>query len=354
MIEYVKGNLLSSEDGALVNTVNTVGVMGKGIALQFKDNFPGNFNAYLQACKSGEMMPGKLLVVKEPTMSGEKLIINFPTKKDWKHKSKYEYIEDGLKDLVRVIKEYGITSLAIPPLGCGNGGLDWDKVKGMMEQYLGSLENVKIHIYEPNEAVKALLKKESTSDAKLTPARALLLYAMFYYESLGEDSSLFVANKLAYFMKRLGESSFNRLDFKASHYGPYSVQVGHLLHNVNGKYIKGLEQMKTGAFEPLELQYDKLSEVSDYVKKELKPEQLERLKRLIKLISGFQSALSLEILASVDYVRKDNHRIDLNETIRQVQAWSPRKKDLFKDRYIDIAYQHLNAFTNDLGFPVAD
>ncbi len=129
---------------------------------------------------------------------------------------------------------------------------------------------------------------------------------MFYYESMGENSSLFVANKLAYFLQRLGEKSLNKLKFTASHYGPYSVQVGHLLNNVNGKYLKGLEQMNAKAFEPLELQYDKIKEVSDYVRKELSSEQRTRLSNLVKLIDGFQSALALEILASVDFVKKEN------------------------------------------------
>jgi len=253
MIHYVTGNLLAASDEALVNTVNTVGIMGKGIALQFKDTYPNNFQVYQQACKDGTIIPGKLLVTKEATLSSEpKWIINFPTKKDWKHRSKYEYIEEGLKDLVRVISQYRIKSIAIPPLGCGNGGLDWSQVKTLMEKYLGTLE-IDVHIYQPNEAVSELLKRETDhKEAKLTPARALLLYALFYYESLGENSSLFVANKLAYFMQLLGEPSFGKLNFAAAHYGPYCPQVGHILHDVNGKYLKGLEQMGIGAFDALE------------------------------------------------------------------------------------------------------
>ena len=196
MIHYVTGNLLAASDEALINTVNTVGVMGKGIALQFKDRYPYNFQVYQQACKEGSIFPGKLLVTRDSNLSTDsKWIINFPTKKDWKHRSKYEYIEEGLKDLVRVLDQYRIKSIAIPPLGCGNGGLDWSKVKELMEKYLGEL-NVDIHIYQPNEAVSELLKQETNCrEAKLTPARAMLLYALFYYESLGENSSLFVANK---------------------------------------------------------------------------------------------------------------------------------------------------------------
>ena len=346
MIHYVTGNLLAASDEALINTVNTVGVMGKGIALQFKDRYPYNFQVYQQACKEGSIFPGKLLVTRDSNLSTDsKWIINFPTKKDWKHRSKYEYIEEGMKDLVRVLDQYRIKSIAIPPLGCGNGGLDWSKVKELMEKYLGEL-NVDIHIYQPNEAVSELLKQETNCrEAKLTPARAMLLYALFYYESLGENSSLFVANKLAYFMQLLGEPSFGKLKFVAGHYGPYCTQVGYILHDINGKYIKGLEQMKIGAFDSLELQYSTMKEVSEYVKTKLKSEQVDRLKLLIKLISGFQSALSLEILASVAYVRKENTYIDLAQTITQIQNWSPRKKHLFKEKYIQIAYSYLEDFS---------
>jgi O-acetyl-ADP-ribose deacetylase (regulator of RNase III) len=350
-MKYLKGNLLEANVKALVNTVNTVGVMGKGIALQFKEEFPINYKLYVSACKNKELVPGKLLVVKEQTLEGEKFIINFPTKTEWFMKSKYEYVEEGLKALVKFIEENNIDSIAIPPLGCGNGGLQWDKVKSLLIQYLGPLKNIDIQIFEPSDAVKEILKKQDTNkEIKLTPARAMVLYAMYYYESLGENSSLFVANKLAYFLQRLGETSLNKLKFEASHYGPYSIQVVHLLHNLNGKYLKGLEQMNAKAFEPLELQYDKLKEVSEYVRKELNQEQRTRLSNLVKLINGFQSALSLEILATVDFVKKQNPGIEEENIIKTIHNWSDRKQHLFQEKYIQIAMAHLQNYSNRLEF----
>jgi len=348
-MEYLKGNLLEANTQALVNTVNTVGVMGKGIALQFKEAFPTNFKIYAAACKKNELWPGKMLVVKEQTLVGEKIIINFPTKTEWRLKSKYEYVEEGLKALSIAIVEHNIESIAIPPLGCGNGGLKWEKVKPMIEKHLGHLDNVRIQVYEPNEAVSEILKQQNAkTSVNLTPARAMLLYAMFYYESLGENASLFVANKLAYFLQRLGESSFNKLKFEASHYGPYSIQVEHLLHHLNGKYLKGLEQMNAKAFEPLELQYDKMKEVSDYVQKELSPEQRTKLSKLVKLVDGFQSALSLEILASVDFVRKDKPGMAQEEIVKILHDWSDRKRNFFQEKYIQIASKHLDNYSNQL------
>ncbi len=346
---YTKGNLLEANAQALVNTVNTVGVMGKGIALQFREQFPYNYKVYAEACKAGTMQIGKMLVVKDKNLRDEKIIINFPTKTEWFKKSQYSYIEAGLKDLAKVIEANQITRIAMPPLGCGNGGLKWDRVKLLMEQYLGHLRDVDIIVFEPNEAVKELLKQqEQNKEVNLTPARAMLLYAMFYYESLGENVSLFVANKLAYFLQRLGEKSLNRLKFEGYHYGPYSVQVEHLLHNINGKYLKGLEQMNAKAFESLELQYENLPEVSNYVRTQLTAEQRSKLSNLVKLIDGFQSALSLEILATVDFIKKDNPNFTIVDIKEAIFSWSERKKKLFQDKYIQIAFNHLNKYGNTL------
>lgn len=343
MIRYITGDLLSADTDAIVNTVNTVGVMGKGIALQFKERYPHNFSVYSQACKEKSIYPGKLLVVKDCYLGNDILIINFPTKVEWYRKSEYSYIEDGLKNLVEIISMYNIRSIAIPPLGCGNGGLRWMNVKSLIEKYLNPVsDRVEIFIYEPDNEIKALLKRQDNKkDIKLTAARALILYAMFYYETLGEKSCLFVANKIAYFLQRLGEPSFMKLKFVAYTYGPYSVQVDHLLHTLNGKYIRGLEQMTVKPFEEISLVYDNAKEVSDYVRKSLDDVQRQKLVSLIKLIDGFQSALALEVLASVDYIRKENPGIDKEDTICKVKSWNKRKNNLFSEKMISVAYDHL-------------
>src|SRR5690554_4544511 len=170
MINYKTGNLLESEAEALVNTVNTVGVMGKGIALQFKNRFPNNFKIYAKACKDQSLTVGKLLVTEESSLlSGKKLIVNFPTKTNWRLPSEYQYIEDGLRELARFIVERGIKSIAIPPLGAGNGGLEWIKVKTLIEKHLNDLD-CDIQVYEPGKDIQEALKKERV---KLTPARAM-------------------------------------------------------------------------------------------------------------------------------------------------------------------------------------
>jgi len=342
-MKYITGNMLEAEVQALVNTVNTVGVMGKGIALQFKEHFPMNFKIYAAACKNGEMQIGKLLVVRENTIKGERIIINFPTKTEWYQKSQYRYIEEGLIELVDVIKEYNITSIAIPPLGCGNGGLKWEKVKALMDKYLSSVTNVEIQIYEPNDEVKAILQKENIKkDIGLTAARAMLLHALFKYERLGEVATVFAANKLAYFLQKSGEPL--RLQFEPYRYGPYAQAVEKVLYALNGKYLKGMEQMQARAFEPLQLNYERYPEVETFVKTNLNPQQKQRLEDLFKVIEGFESTLSLEILASTHYIISENPKFTEEEVFIKIQDWNERKKNLITKEYINIALDHLETY----------
>ena len=147
------------------------------------------------------------------------------------------------------------------------------------------------------------------SNAKLTPARAMLLYALFHYEALGEYSSLFSANKLAYFLQRMGERL--KLDFKPHLFGPYSDEVQRVLYSLNGAYLNGLEQNQAKAFEPLKLNYDKFDEIKDYVNSKLSQQQKLRLKNLIKFINGFESELSLEVLSSVAFILDENPELSL-------------------------------------------
>src|SRR3954470_1840626 len=133
MITFTQGNLLDAQVEAVVNTVNTVGVMGKGIALMFREAYPENYKAYEAACKRGEVVVGKMFVTENHDLTGPRYIINFPTKKHWIHPSRLEYVVQGLEDLVRVVRERRIRSIALPPLGCGNGGLDWGQVRKAIE-----------------------------------------------------------------------------------------------------------------------------------------------------------------------------------------------------------------------------
>ena len=181
-VEYKRADLLAEDAEALVNTVNCVGVMGKGLALQFKKRFRANFEAYARACEQGEVHPGRMFVFElqaeasaepEPAAGAQprlphfaeeaavydagaprhpRYIINFPTKNHWRARSRMRYIDEGLQDLVRQIGERGIRSVAVPALGCDLGGLDWDEVRPRIERALGALDGVKVVVFEPRGA----------------------------------------------------------------------------------------------------------------------------------------------------------------------------------------------------------
>lgn len=339
MIHYIKGNILESEAEALVNTVNTVGVMGKGVALQFKKEFPNNFQSYSKACKEGKIEIGKLFVSKDSSISsGEKLIINFPTKKDWRKPSDYEYIKSGLLDLKRVISEYGIKSVAMPPLGAGSGGLNWEVVKKLIQDYLQNLP-IDIIVYEPTNQIKEYLKKERV---KLTPARALLLYVLYDLVRNGDFISEFSSEKVAYFLQKFGGKKFLKLSFQQNFYGPYSGKVRFLLNALNGSYIMGFSDMNKKPFEPLTLIADGYDEVNNFIKS--KPELYEVATKTTNFLNGFYSDFGLELLSTIDFISQKIDSID-KETIKvELENWSNRKSILFSNpRYLDIAVRHLKS-----------
>jgi len=144
MLRFVSGDLFQSEAQTLVNTVNCAGVMGKGVALAFRERYPHMYEDYLGRCEAGEIAPGVLTLYKNT----EPWVLNFPTKRHWRSRSRLEDIEAGLKELVKHYEEWGIESLAMPALGCGHGGLEWSDVRALIKQHLGGLD-IEIEVYEP-------------------------------------------------------------------------------------------------------------------------------------------------------------------------------------------------------------
>jgi O-acetyl-ADP-ribose deacetylase (regulator of RNase III) len=348
MISFVKGNMLLSEADALVNTVNTVGVMGKGIALQFKERYPDNHKVYQQACKKGELHPGDLLIHRENGLHGSKIIINFATKGEWYQKSQYQWIEKGLAALPAVLRQWGISSVALPPLGCGNGGLDWAKVKPMIEQHLAHLTDAEVYVYEPDQSVLAAVRKtESNKEVKLTTPKALLLYALFQREAYGEETSLFAANKMAYFLQAFGEKQL-KLRFIKHIYGPYSNQVDHLMTSLNGKYLHGLVQREAKAFDVLQLNYAYFEEVKAYYDNLLVDSERIHLDLTLDFLQGFYSPLSMEALASVHSILSEDPTLSDQAVYESIRAWSTRKSTLFSMAQIRIVYAHVKQFEKDL------
>lgn len=341
MLKYVKGNLLEAEADAYVNTVNTVGVMGKGIALQFKTKFPHNYQMYLEACKLRTIDIGKLLVVTENYIDGRKIIVNFPTKKEWFRKSQYTYIEEGLKDLVHVIERFQIKSLALPPLGCGNGGLTWSKVKVLIEKYLKDIPNTIIYIYEPSIET-AIMSKE------LTPGRAMLLYALFEYEKMGEEVSLFVANKLAYFLQRSGVNL--NIQFTANTYGPHTKDIKNVIRKLNGTFITLDDDKNIEPFDAIHLNRDAKEAIDQYVSESLTDGERKKLYNMLDVIKGFESAFAMEILSSVDFLRVQYSLQTSDDVLVKMHEWSDRKKESIKDKHVVIAMSQLDQYATFLKY----
>jgi O-acetyl-ADP-ribose deacetylase (regulator of RNase III) len=338
MIKFKTGNILDSDAEALINTVNTVGVMGKGIALQFKKAYPNNYKAYNQACKNNEVEIGKLFVTKDGNVSsGEKIIINFPTKKDWRKPSEYDFIKKGLDDLLKVIVSYDIKSIAIPPLGAGNGGLEWETVKKTIAQYLEGLD-IEVIVYEPTTQIKEKLKQERV---KLTDARALLLFVLYDLVRNGEYVSEFSSEKIAYFLQRFGARKYFKLTYQPNFYGPYSGKVRFLLNTLNGSYIMGYSDMNKKPFEPLTLVADGYEDVIKYI--EQKPELKLIASKAIDFLNGFYSDFALELLSSIDFISQRENTLDREFVASKLETWSDRKRSMFSNpKYLDISLKHLS------------
>jgi len=337
MIKYIKGNILESPAQALINTVNTVGVMGKGIALQFKKTFPNNYKAYLEACKNNKIQIGKLFIHTDSNMlSGQKIIINFPTKTNWRKPSEYIYIEKGLDHLINIITQYNIKSIAIPPLGAGNGGLEWEKVKNIITDKLQNLD-IEVFIYEPTNQIKEYLKKERV---KLTEARALFLYVSYDLVKNGEYVSEFSSEKVCYFLQRFGARKYFKLKYEPNFYGPYSGKVRYILNILNGSYIMGFSDMNKKPFEPLTILSDGYEAVKEYIENDLELSQIAN--KTTEFLSGFYSDFALELLSSVDFIISENKTFDNRIILQRLTEWNDRKRSLFSnDKYIKITINHI-------------
>ncbi len=332
MVIFTTGNLFDSNAQALVNTVNTVGVMGKGVALQFKQLFPNNFIAYQKACRAGQLQIGELLITEDTSLhTGRKLIINFPTKTDWRKPSAYEYTEAGLRRLAEEIKVRRLSSVALPPLGAGNGGLHWPKVKELIIQHLGALD-CEVFVYEPSVEIAEKMRKER---AKLTPARAMLLAVLYELVREGELVSEFAAEKVAYFLQRFGAAKHFKLQFKPKYYGPYSGKVRHVIHYLNGSYLSGYSDKNKGPFEPISLAMDTEPEVLAYLNQEGLAQERAIVERTKRYLDGFYSDFGLELLSTLDFIVEQNDgKCDLDTIRNALKTWSYRKSKSFDKEHM--------------------
>jgi O-acetyl-ADP-ribose deacetylase (regulator of RNase III) len=351
MIRFEKGNLLTASSEALVNTVNEVGVMGKGIALMFRERFPVPSREYERAAKAGQVRVGQMLVTQNGDGEGNpRWIIHFPTKRHWRHKSKVEWIVSGLGDLIRVIREYKIRSIALPPLGCGAGGLDWHVVRQVIEDAAAELPTVEFLVFEPTSNYQNEPKSEGVE--RLTPARALIAEIVRRYSVLGLDCTNLEVQKLAWFLTRsisaLKLEDPLNLEFEANVYGPYADRLRHLLNALDGSYLHCSKRISdAGPFDLIWFVPSKRSRVEEFLRRDAE-RYVPPLELASEVIDGFESPLGMELLATVDWLMNEE---GVRPTVPALRAaltrWpggehaAVRKVKLFDERLISVAIERL-------------
>ena len=334
-IELTTGNILKADAEAIVNTVNCVGVMGRGIALQFKKAFPANFCAYALACEEGEVQPGRMFVYDTGAFTNPRYIINFPTKRHWKGKSRIEDIESGLTALAQEVRERGIKSIAIPPLGSGLGGLDWDEVRPRIEAALQDVPDLDVIIYQPNGAPEVVKSREVP---KMTAGRAALVTLMHrYLQGLMDPFvTLIEVQKLMYFMQEAGQPL--RLKYIKHHYGPYATNLSHVLNKVEGHFVAGYQDGGDQPDKELTIVPGAIPEAEAALEHEQQTHQ--HFNRVADLVDGFETPYGLELLATVHWVATREGADTPDKALARVRAWNERKK-AFTERQVAIAFNTL-------------
>jgi O-acetyl-ADP-ribose deacetylase (regulator of RNase III) len=334
MIQPASGDILEAPAEALVNTVNCVGVMGRGIALQFKTAFPDNFKQYAKACKQEEVQPGRMFVTSTNLLQGPRFIINFPTKRHWRGKSRIEDIDAGLQDLARVIQELQISSIAIPPLGCGLGGLPWPIVRTRIEQALAPLDHVQILLFAPSQREVLYPDVKSKNKPAMTPGRAALVGLMHRYLGglLDPYVSLLEAHKLMYFLQEAGQPL--RLDYRKSHYGPYAENLSHVFREIEGHFIQGYGDGGDEPTKPLSIIEGAERDAIQYL--DAHPKTEARFRRVCDLVSGFESSFGLELLATVHWLQTRENPQSIADLVHLTHTWNARKRQ-FSPRQIQLA-----------------
>lgn len=333
MIEYATGNLLNANVEALVNTVNCVGIMGKGIALQFKQAYPANFVEYQKACKENRVQLGQMFITQQSDVFKKQYIINFPTKQHWRDKSEIEDIKAGLSALVADVKELDIKSLAIPPLGCGNGGLNWEDVRPLIVSAFAPLTNLCVLIYEPKGAPLSNQMPIAPKKIKMTRARVLLIKLIEQYQTLDYRLGRLEIQKLAYFLQEAGEPL--QLNYVKHQYGPYADNLRHVLLRMEGKYTRGYGDGSS----PSEIYIlpEAIESADEFLVQS--PQTVQYLERVQTLIAGYETPYGMELLATTHWLAKETP--SLEQVIKGFELWDERKRDKFRINHIKSAYTRL-------------
>ena len=339
MVEYTSGDILKADVDAIVNTVNCVGVMGRGIALQFKKAWPDNFKSYAAACKTKSVMPGQMFVFETHQTINPKFIINFPTKRHWRGASRMEDIESGLVALVMTIKEKNIRSIALPPLGCGLGGLNWHDVREKIEKTMAELpDNIQVFVYQPTGAPANEKMVRNRKVPSITSGRAVLVELIKRYLNglLDPFVTLLEVHKLLYFMQEAGEPL--SLKFAKAPYGPYAENLRHVLNELEGHMVSGYADGGDRPDKPISLVPGAAEDAEKFLQSH--PESVKRFERVSELVEGFESPYGLELLSTIHWVAKHDAARTSEEIRAKTYEWNERKQQ-FSQRQIEMAIQTL-------------
>ncbi len=332
MIKLVQGDILKADVEALVNTVNCVGFMGRGIAAQFKRAFPENFRVYEAACRQRGLQPGRMLVVETGQLTNPRYIVNFPTKRHWRGRSRIEDIESGLEALAAEITRRRIKSVAVPPLGCGLGGLDWSEVRPRIEAALGELPGVQVLVYEPAGAPRTEHMARSSKAPKMTPGRAVLVGLVDRYLAglMDPSVSLLEIHKLMYFAQEAGEPL--QLTYVKGLYGPYATNLRHVLSRIEGHLVTGYADGGDDPEKELELVPGARDDAAAFLHQS--PATKARFDRVASLVEGFESSFGMELLSTVHWIAAHENAAGPDTLVDSVYAWNERKRRFTPDQIL--------------------
>lgn len=339
------GNLLRAEAEVLVNTVNCVGVMGKGIALQFDRTFPENSRFYKEACKANLLHAGEVLVWTRQLELDAPLpvaVANFATKDHWRGKSKIQWIEKGLAELVRLTRQNGWKSLAIPPLGCGAGGLDWREVRPLIEAAFADLPAVKVLLYAPEGAPRPEEIPAPAQAPHMTVTAALYIRLLARYSAVDLEFSHLEFQKLAYFLQEAGEPS--RWVFEAKQYGPAADGPFQMLRRWDGHWTFGFGDGTGGPLQPMMLNSAIIEEAEIFLSHNATPDSEARVAEVLALIEGMDTASGLELLASIHWIARHHPEAieDKHIAANYFQSWNEHKRRDFSIDWVYIAWERLH------------
>ncbi|NJC28338.1 type II toxin-antitoxin system antitoxin DNA ADP-ribosyl glycohydrolase DarG [Neolewinella antarctica] len=344
---FTRGDLFTHLTDVLVNPVNTVGKADKGLALEFKNRYPGNYATYRAACKAGKLKPGRLLITENRDAAGERIIVNFATQANWRLKSRLPWIATGLDELREYLLANPTRSVSLPALGCTPGGLPWEDVKAIIQEKLSGLSN-SIFIFQPTSVLPNTLAPVPIAiGTPLKHGSAMLLQSLINYERSGLPVTPFVAHKLVYFLKRMGGPFGANVTFVNSAHGPAAPAVATVLKRLNNHYFTGLT---SDDFSPLQFMNETYPYVRQFTDQQLSKPQQQMLEDVMKLIKGHESVFRLELLATVHLIRYHYKQDIFSQTVEFARGWLQRTSEEISAEDVAGAFGRLDRFAGKLTF----